>query len=57
MGVFARLANEFSQRMENHAAAEGTRLRRKFPRKGGFLSIMIGILVVFLLALWMAYHP
>jgi len=56
MSLFARLTNDFSQRMENYAAAEGTHLRRRFPRKLGLIGIAIGIIVVILLALWMGYH-
>jgi hypothetical protein len=52
MSRFARLVGEFSKRMESHAAAEGTRLRRHNP-KLKLIGTAIGIVVVILLALWM----
>ncbi len=57
MSVFARLTNQISQRMENYAAAEGLRLRRRFPRKLALIGIVVGIVVVILLALWMEHRP
>jgi len=53
MSFFTRL----TKNMENYAAAEGPRLRRRFPRKLGLIGIAVGILVVILLALWMNHRP
>jgi len=57
MSLFARLTNEFSRKMENYAGAEATRLREGSHGKLRLIGTAIGILVVILLALWMAYHP
>jgi hypothetical protein len=57
MNRFAKLTNEFSKKMENHAAAEGTRLRKSNHGRLRLIGTAIGILVVILLALWMAHHP
>ena len=43
--------------MENYAAAEAVRLRKSSHGKLRLIGTTIGILVVILLALWMAYHP
>jgi hypothetical protein len=43
--------------MADYAAAEGTRLRGRFPRKLGLIGITIGLFVVILLALWMGHRP
>lgn len=53
----AKLTNEFSKKMEDYAAAEATRLRKSNRGKLRLIGTAIGILVVILLALWMAYHP
>ena len=57
MSPFARLTNELSKKMENYAAAEAVRLRKSSHGKLRLIGTAIGILVVILLALWMAYHP
>lgn len=57
MSPFAGLTNELSKRMENYVAAEGTRLRKSNRGKLRLIGIAIGILVVILLALWMANRP
>jgi len=57
MGRFAKLTKEFSKNMEDYAAAEATRLRKSNGGKLRLIGTAIGILVVILVALWMAYHP
>jgi hypothetical protein len=56
MSRFAKRTNEFSRKMENYAAAEAARLRKSSHGKLRLIGTTIGILVVALLALWMAYH-
>lgn len=51
-----KMANEFSEKMEDYAAAEATLLRKSSRGKLRLIGTAIGILVVILLALWMAYH-
>jgi hypothetical protein len=57
MSRFARSTNEFSKKMEDYAAAEAARLRKSNRGKLRLIGSAIGILVVILLALWMAHHP
>jgi hypothetical protein len=57
MNRFARLTNEFLRKMENHAAAEAIGLRKRNYGRLRLLGIAIGIVVVTLVAFWMAYHP
>jgi hypothetical protein len=57
MNRFAKLTNEVSKKMEDYAAAEAARLRKSNRGKLRLIGTAIGILVVILLALWMAYHP
>jgi hypothetical protein len=57
MNRLARLTNEFSKKMENYAAAEGTRLRKSSHGKLRLIGTAVGILVVILLAFWLANHP
>lgn len=57
MSPLARLTNQFLGKMENCAAAEGTRLRRSNHGKLRLIGTATGILVVILLGLWMAYRP
>jgi hypothetical protein len=57
MSRFAKLTNEFSKKMEDNAAAEATRLHKSNGGKLRLMGTAIGILVVILLAIWMAYHP
>ena len=57
MNRFARLTNEFLRKMENHAATEGIGLRKRNSGRLRLLGIAIGIVVVTLVGLWMAYHP
>jgi len=53
----ANMVNAFLKKMENHATAEATRLGKSNHGKLRLIGIAIGIVVVILLALWMAYHP
>ena len=54
MSRFSRLTNEFSKKMENYAAAEGTRLRQSSHGKLRLIGITIGIVVAILASIWMA---
>ena len=51
------MINEFLKKMENHATAEATRLGKNNYGKLRLIGTVLGIVVVILLALWMAYHP
>jgi hypothetical protein len=51
------MTNGLLKKMENHAAAEATRLGKSNHGKLRLIGTAIGIVVVVLLALWMAYHP
>jgi hypothetical protein len=53
MNRFARLTNEFARKMENHATAEAIRKSTGKPR---LIGTVVGIILVILLALWIAYH-
>jgi hypothetical protein len=57
MNRFARLTDEFLRKMENHAATEAIGLRKRNSGRLRLLGIAIGIVVVTLVGLWMAYHP
>jgi len=54
---FGRLIDEFSSKMESRAATEAIRLRKSNHGKLRLIGIAIGIVVVILLALWLAHHP
>ena len=56
MTRLSRLTNEFLNKMENHATTEGSRLHKPLPVKLRLIAYAIGIVVVILLAIWMAYH-
>jgi hypothetical protein len=51
------MINKYLKKMENHATAEATRLGKSNHGKLRLIGAAIGIVVVILLALWMAYHP
>ena len=50
------MTNEFLKKMENHATREATRLGKSNLGKLRLIGIAIGIVVVVLVALWMAHH-
>lgn len=52
----AKFGNALSRKVENYAASEVTRLRKSGHGKLRLIGTAIGILVVFLPALRMAYH-
>jgi hypothetical protein len=56
MSRFGRLTNEFLRKTEDRTAAEAIRLRKSNP-KLRLIGIAIGIIVVSMLALWMAPQP
>jgi hypothetical protein len=49
--------NEFLKKMENRTTAEATHLGKDNHGKLRLIGTTIGIVVVNLPALWMAYHP
>jgi hypothetical protein len=51
------MTNEFLKKMQNHATAEATRLGKSNHGKLRLIGTAIGIVVVVLVALWIAYHP
>jgi len=57
MSRLARLTNGFLRKIENHAETEAIRLRKSSHSKLRLIGTAIGIVVVILLAVWMAYHP
>ena len=57
MSRLARLTNGFLRKIENHAATEATRLSKNNHGKLRLIGTAIGIVVVALLVVWMAYHP
>jgi hypothetical protein len=50
------MTNQFLKKMENHATREATRLGESNHGKLRLIGTAIGIVVVVLVALWMAYH-
>jgi hypothetical protein len=52
----SRLTNKFLSMMENQATADATRLRKRNASKLTLIGTGIGIVVVILVALWVAYH-
>jgi hypothetical protein len=50
------MTNQFLKKMENHATREATRLDKGNHGKLRLIGTAIGIVVVVLVALWMAYH-
>ena len=53
---FSKITDAFSKKMEDHATAEGIRLREPTHGKLRLIGTAIGVVVVILLAVWMAYH-
>lgn len=56
MSRFTQLADELSKKAENYAAAEGVRLSKSSHGKLRLIGTAIGIVVVILIAGWMASH-
>lgn len=52
----SKMNGEFVKKMEHHAAAEAVRLQKPNHGKLRLIGSAIGILVVILLAVWMAHH-
>ncbi|HSY63757.1 MAG TPA: hypothetical protein VK829_04115 [Terriglobales bacterium] len=52
----SRLTNKFLSTMENQATADTIRLRKRNAGKLTLIGAGIGIVVVILVALWVAYH-
>jgi len=57
MNRFAELRENLSRKMENYAKAEGVRLRASNHGKLRLIGISIGVVLVLLLAAWLAHHP
>ena len=53
---FSKMSDEFFKKMEDHATAEGIRLRKPTYGKLRVIGTAIGVVVVILLAVWMTYH-
>lgn len=51
-----KIADELFKKMEDHATAEGVRLRKPNYGKLRLIGTAIGVVVVILLAIWMSYH-
>lgn len=52
----SKMTHEFFKKMEDHAAAEAIRLRKPTHGKLRAIGTAIGLLIVLLLAVWMAHH-
>ena len=50
------MTDQFFKKMKNHAAADAIRLRKPNHGRLRLLGTAIGVVVVILLAIWMAYH-
>lgn len=53
---FSEMADEFFKKMENHAEAEAIKLHKPNCGKLRLIGTTIGVIVVILLAVWMAHH-
>lgn len=53
---FSKMTDAFFKRMEDHAKVEGIRLREPNHGKLRLIGTAIGVVVVILLAMWMAHH-
>jgi hypothetical protein len=53
---FSKMTNGFFKKMEDHAAAEAIRLDKPNHGKLRLIGTAIGVVVVVLLAMWVAYH-
>ena len=52
----SRMTDEFFKKVEHHAAAEAIRLRKPTHGKLRLIGTAIGVIVVILLAVWLAHH-
>jgi hypothetical protein len=53
---FSEMRAAFVKKMEDHATAEGMRLRKPTYGRLRLIGTAIGVAVVILLAIWMARH-
>jgi hypothetical protein len=53
---FSKRTDEFFKKMENYADAEAIRLNKPNYGKLRLIGTAIGVIVVILLAVWMAHH-
>jgi len=53
---FSKMTDGFFKKMEDRATADAVRLRRPTHGKLRLIGTAIGVLVVILLAAWMAHH-
>ena len=53
---FSKMTDEFFKKMEDHAKAEGVFLGKPTHGKLRLIGTAIGVVVVILLAIWMAHH-
>jgi hypothetical protein len=53
---FSKMTDGFFKKMEDHAAAEAIHLRKPNHGKLRLIGTAIGVVVVALLAVWMAHH-
>ena len=53
---FSKITDEFFEKIQDHATAEGIRLRKPTHGKLRLIGAAIGVVVVILLAVWMRYH-
>ena len=52
----SKMTDEFFKKMEDHATAEGIRLRKPTYGKLRLMGTAIGVVVVIMLVVWMAHH-
>jgi hypothetical protein len=52
----SKMTDEFFNKMEDQATAEGIRLRKPTHGKLRLIGAAIGVVVVILLAMWLAYR-
>jgi len=50
------MIDELLKKMEHHAASEANRLRQPSHGKFRLIGTAIGVIIVFLLALWLTHH-
>ena len=52
----SKMTDQFLQKMKDHAKAEAVRLRKPNHGQLRLIGTAIGVVVVILLAIWMAHH-